>query len=175
LVKRLLGVLRGQVDERALFAALRRDDLNLASSLFAQQLFERGPVFEVDGRKDVAGDILLIDVDLLEQRGKEFPRMERRFGLWSTGALACSCFFERSRGHLHPSPGKPGPVWEPRRLGCMVSSKKLWEFLPEKLTAVDDLSAAQMEHVDRQHIAFEVIAEDVGVVAFDGGHALLLL
>ena len=36
---------------------------------------------------------------------------------WSAGALACVTWrLQRSRGHLHPSPGKTGPLRGPRRL-----------------------------------------------------------
>src|SRR5260370_39425594 len=57
---------------------------------------------------------------------------------------------------------------------------RLWSirrrhFFPEELAAVEDLAAAHVEDVDGQHIVLEVVAEDVHVIAFGGGHALLLL
>ncbi len=74
--KRLLGVLRGQVDERAFFSALRDKYLDAAAALFRKQLFELGAVFKVDRREDVSRNVLLVDIDLLHQGGEEFSGME---------------------------------------------------------------------------------------------------
>ena len=52
---------------------------------------------------------------------------------------------------------------------------KLGQVFPEKFAAVEDFSAAHVKQVHGQHPVFVVIAEDVGVVAFGGGDALLLL
>src|SRR5208337_2221036 len=49
------------------------------------------------------------------------------------------------------------------------------QVLPEELAPVHDLSTAHMEEVYRHHPALAVIAEDVGIVTFNGGDALLLL
>src|SRR5215467_11281759 len=52
---------------------------------------------------------------------------------------------------------------------------ELRQLLPKELSAVDDLAAAQVKDVDRKHVILEVVAEDVGIVAFSGGNALFLL
>ena len=54
-------------------------------------------------------------------------------------------------------------------------SAKFGQVFPEKFSAVEDFSSAHVKEVDGQHLIFVVISEDVGIVAFDGGDALLLL
>ncbi len=49
------------------------------------------------------------------------------------------------------------------------------QIFPEELSPVEHFAAAHVEQVYRQHAVFEVIAEHVGIVAFDGGDALFLL
>ena len=49
------------------------------------------------------------------------------------------------------------------------------QVFPEKFSAVEDSASAHVEEIYRQHSVFEVVSEDVGVVAFDGGDALLFL
>ena len=56
-----------------------------------------------------------------------------------------------------------------------TGAAKSGQVFPEKFAAVQDFSAAHVEQVHGQHLIFVVISEDVGVVAFDGGDALLLL
>ena len=46
------------------------------------------------------------------------------------------------------------------------------EIFPEEFAAVDDFAAAEVEEVDGDHAVFAVVAEDVGIVVFDGGDAL---
>ena len=77
--------------------------------------------------------ILLVQVNLLQQRGKELSRFE-------------------AGGADHVA-----------------------QVFPEELALVDDLAAAHVEQVHRQHLVFVVIAEDVGIVALNGGDALLLV
>ena len=51
-----------------------------------------------------------------------------------------------------------------------------WQVFPEEFAAVDDLAGAHVEEIDGEGAVFEVIAEDVGVVAELGGcDALLFL
>src|SRR5262249_61987763 len=76
LIERLFGVLCRQVDERALLAALGNQDFHFTPALVAEQLLQDRAVFEIHRRQDAAWNILLIDVDLLEQGGKEFSRIE---------------------------------------------------------------------------------------------------
>ncbi len=52
---------------------------------------------------------------------------------------------------------------------------ELGEFFPEKFATVEDFSSPHVEQVHGQHVVLVVIAEDIGVVAVDGGDALLLL
>ena len=52
---------------------------------------------------------------------------------------------------------------------------ELGQVFPEEFAAVDHFSATHVEQVYRQHAIFEVIAEDVGIVAFGGGNTLALL
>src|SRR5579859_3518620 len=49
------------------------------------------------------------------------------------------------------------------------------QLLPEELAPIENLASAHMKHIDRQHVIFVVVAEDVHVVAFGGSNALLLL
>jgi hypothetical protein len=55
LVVGLLGVEADEVDEGALFAALRGEDLDAMAGAFRQQVGEHGAVGEVDGDEDVRG------------------------------------------------------------------------------------------------------------------------
>src|SRR5208282_2298263 len=56
-----------------------------------------------------------------------------------------------------------------------VFHAKVGQVFPEKFPAVQDFSSAHVEKVDGQHLVFVVIAEDIGIVAFSGGDALLFL
>ena len=49
------------------------------------------------------------------------------------------------------------------------------QIFPEELSPVEHSAAAHVKQVYRQHSVFVVVAEDVGVVAFDRGNALLFL
>ena len=50
-----------------------------------------------------------------------------------------------------------------------------WQVFPEELSPVEHSATAHVKQVYRQHAVFEVVAEHVGIVAFDGRDALLLL
>ncbi len=76
LVVGLLGVLADEVDERALFAALRGEDFDAAAGALGEQLGQDGAVGELDRDKDGARDVALVEVELFEQRGEEFCRIE---------------------------------------------------------------------------------------------------
>jgi len=56
-----------------------------------------------------------------------------------------------------------------------VGIVKLRKVFPEKFAAVEDAAGAHVEEIHGEHLVLEVIAEDVGIVAFDGGDTLLLL
>src|SRR6266571_706467 len=77
----LLGVVADQINERALFTTLGNQDLDAALALFREQLFQHDAVFEIYGHVDVARHILLINVELLKQRGKKFAGMKFAAGL----------------------------------------------------------------------------------------------
>jgi hypothetical protein len=69
----LLGVLAGEVDEGALFSALRDGDFDAMAGALGEQGGERFAVVEVDGDEDGAGDVVLVDVELLEEGEKTGP------------------------------------------------------------------------------------------------------
>jgi hypothetical protein len=56
-----------------------------------------------------------------------------------------------------------------------VGRAKVGQVFPEEFSAVQDFSSAHVEEVHGQHLIFVVISEDIGIVAVDGGYALLLL
>ena len=82
LVVGLLGIGAGEIDELALVSALRDGDVDsCGSSAFARELLAEGffkffAVFEVDGDVDVARDVGLGQIELLDQGGEEFVGME---------------------------------------------------------------------------------------------------
>ena len=47
--------------------------------------------------------------------------------------------------------------------------------LPEELAPVENFASSHVENVDGEHMAFEVVAEDILVITFDGGNPLLLV
>ena len=87
LIVALLRVLPGEVDERAFFSALRDGDLDLVAGAFAEQSGERGAVGEVDREINGARNVMLVDVELLEQRGEEGSGFERERVV--QGVLCC--------------------------------------------------------------------------------------
>ena len=78
LVVGLLCVVAGQIDERALVPALRHQNMHprgasaLARVLLGKEVFQRFAVLKIDRNVKVAGYVGLADVELLQQRGKEF-------------------------------------------------------------------------------------------------------
>ena len=76
LVEGLLGVLADEVDEGALFAALRGEELDAVAGALGEEIGEDGAVGKVDGHEDGAGNVALIEVELLEQGGEEGCRTE---------------------------------------------------------------------------------------------------
>ena len=73
---RLLGVLAGQIDEGALFAALRDGDLDAMAGALGEQRGQGFAVVEVDGDEDRARDVVLVDVELLEEGGEDAAGVE---------------------------------------------------------------------------------------------------
>ena len=69
----LLGVLPGEVDERAFFTALRDGNFDAVVDAFAEERGEGFAIVEVDGDEDGAGDVVLVDVELFEEGGEDLP------------------------------------------------------------------------------------------------------
>ena len=90
-------------------------------------------IFKIHRHKNIFGHVLLVNINLLQQRGEEFAGIETLAGLL------------------------------------------LRQVFPEEFAAIKNFSAAQMEDIHGEHLVFKVVAEDVLIVAFNGGHALLFL
>jgi hypothetical protein len=75
---RLLGVLAGQIDERAFFSALRDGDLDAMAGALGEQGGQGFAVVEVRRDEDGARDVALVDVELLEQGGEDRTGVEGR-------------------------------------------------------------------------------------------------
>ena len=73
---RLLGVLAGEVDERALFTALRNCDFDAVAGALGEECGEGFAIVEVDGHEDGARDVVLVNVELLEQGGEDASGVE---------------------------------------------------------------------------------------------------
>ncbi len=76
----LLGVLAGEIDEGALFAALGNGDFDAMAGALGEQRGEGFAIVEVDGDEDGARDVVLVDVELLEQGGEDRCRRGRAVG-----------------------------------------------------------------------------------------------
>ena len=75
----LLGVLAGEVDEGSLFSALRDGDLDAVAGALGEQSGQGFAVVEVDRHEDGAGDVVLVDVELLEEGREHIAGVERDF------------------------------------------------------------------------------------------------
>ena len=71
LVVGLAGVLTDEVDEGTLFAALGGEDFYALAGACGEDFGEEGAVGELDGNEDGAGDVVLVEVKLLEEGGEE--------------------------------------------------------------------------------------------------------
>ncbi len=71
LVVGLLCVEADEVDEGAFFAALGGEDLCASAGFFGQQIGKHGAIGEVDRHEDLAGDVVLVEIELFEQGGEE--------------------------------------------------------------------------------------------------------
>ena len=76
LLERVFRVGFDQRQQRLLLPALRHQDLHFVAALFAQQFFQRLAILEIHRHVDAAGDVLLIEINLLEQRREEFVGLE---------------------------------------------------------------------------------------------------
>jgi hypothetical protein len=59
--------LAGQVDEGTLFAALGYSEFDTMAGALGEESGEGFAVVEVDGDEDGAGDVVLVDIELLEE------------------------------------------------------------------------------------------------------------
>ncbi len=84
LVVGLLRVLADEIDEGALFSALRGEDLDALAGALREEFGEDGAVGELDWDEDGAGDVALVEVELFEEGGEELCRAEggSGFGRW---------------------------------------------------------------------------------------------
>src|ERR1700729_665673 len=76
LIVRLLGVLADKIDERALLAALRRENLDALSRALGQHFGQHNAIGKLNRNKDRSRDVALVEVKLFEQRGEELCRIE---------------------------------------------------------------------------------------------------
>src|SRR5271169_5712417 len=76
----MLRVLPDEVNQRALLTTLRNMDLHAPLVPFRENLFQRRTVLEIDGHVNRVRHILLIQIDLLQQRREELARLESRAG-----------------------------------------------------------------------------------------------
>jgi hypothetical protein len=98
-----VGVLAGEIDEGLFIAALGDGNLDLVAGALSEQSGECLAVVEVDRDEDGARNVLLVDVELLEERGEDVACVEGgfircravprpRIGTWGTRD---SCWVER--------------------------------------------------------------------------------
>ena len=80
LIVGLFGVGAGEIEESALVAALRDENMNaggagaFARDLLGEQIFESFAVLEIYGNVEIARDVGLADVELLEQERRRIRR-----------------------------------------------------------------------------------------------------
>ena len=77
-VEAVFGVVLHQVEQGFLLAPLRGVDLHLAVALFREQFLERLAVFEIHRNVNGCRDVLLVEIDLFEQRREELRLVELR-------------------------------------------------------------------------------------------------
>jgi hypothetical protein len=76
----LLCILTGEVDEGTLFAALGDSDFDAMAGAFCEEGGECFAVVKFGGDEDGAGDVLLVDVELLEKGAEDGAGVELWFG-----------------------------------------------------------------------------------------------
>ncbi len=97
LIVRLLGVVAGKIEQRALIAALRHQDVNARCRGLSAICSESSSssvlaIFEVHRNVDIARNVWLSDIKLVEERGEESPGLNPAdFGSDGTAGLGfCS-------------------------------------------------------------------------------------
>jgi hypothetical protein len=80
LVVGLSRVLAYEVDQGALVAAAGGGDLDAMADFLGEYVGENRAVGEVDGKKDRARDVGLVELELLEESGEEGRGAERLAG-----------------------------------------------------------------------------------------------
>ncbi len=76
LFERVLGVVRNEIEEGALAAALRGEDFDFVAGAVGECFFEQGAVFEIDRDVDRFREIGGVEIKLLEQGWDEFVGVE---------------------------------------------------------------------------------------------------
>ena len=74
--ERVAGIARHQFRQRPLGPGLRSENVDRPPALLGEHLLQRFAIVEVRGRMNLPRQILLVQIDLLEQRGEEFGRVE---------------------------------------------------------------------------------------------------
>ena len=121
-------------------------------------------IVEVDRDEDRSRHIVLVDVELLEQRGENGACVRS----WRAG--------DRGIPGLRSQTG--GPIFVPglNRLVRAQWFPHLRQFFPEEFAAVDDFAVAHVKQIHGQAAIFIVVAEDIGIVVLLGRcDALLFL
>src|SRR6266568_2545043 len=111
-------------------------------------------IVEIHRNVDVPRNVRLSDIKLVYEGREEISGMECS---WATLVRAAE------GGRLHMI-----FLWTDRHF-------QLWQVLPEEFAAIQYASTPHVEQVHGQHSVFEVISENIGVIAFNSGNALLLL
>jgi len=68
--------LSGEVDEGALFSALRDGDFDAMIDALGEEIGERLSVCEIDGDEDGTWNVTLVDVELFEEGGEDNSGVE---------------------------------------------------------------------------------------------------
>jgi hypothetical protein len=117
--KLCLALVCHQVHQRFLLPALRGADFHLAAALFRQQFLHHLAVFEFHRHVNLAGNVLLIHVNLQQQRREELRLVERPPGLP-----------RRTRGGRQSARGAGGtdsaPPWAARRRRRRCRCRRPW-------------------------------------------------
>src|SRR6185437_10104380 len=74
--ERVLRVLFDEFEEGVFLAALRIEDFDAMAGGLRQHIFEKGAIFEIHRRVNVAREIGGVEIKLLEQRGEKFGGIE---------------------------------------------------------------------------------------------------
>src|SRR5207237_9408453 len=117
-----------------------------ARQLFREQFFQHLAIFEIHGDVDVARDVGLSDVELLEKGRKEFGwiKLQRGALLRGTG--------ESARSHAVCG-------------GYLVRvGLEFWQLFPEELSPIQHPAAAHVKQIHGEHSVLKMISENISVI-----------